>query len=65
MMGGPGGISFENMELTRIFGHSHPFELPMTGPSSFDVNALRALGQQSSWLYEHGDLIKFGLGNPP
>jgi hypothetical protein len=34
----------------------------MTGPSSFDVGALRTLGQQGSSLYEHGDLIKFGLG---
>lgn len=64
VMGGEGGITFENMEISRIFGHSHPYQLPATGPSSFDFGALRTLQQQSSYLLEHGQLTKFGLGPP-
>lgn len=53
------GISFGE-QATRVFGHTHPFQFPASGPSPIDRAALRALGQRSSWLFEHGQKIKFG-----
>ncbi len=58
--GGTGGIQFGDGVITRIFGHTHPYDLPPTGPSDFDFEALQALGQQRSYIVEHGQLIKFG-----
>jgi RHS repeat-associated protein len=57
--GGPGGITFAQGQITRLFGHSHPYQLPATGPSAADLNALQILGQRSSYLLEHGQLIQF------
>lgn len=57
--GGPGGISWESGEITRILIHSHPYHLPPTGPSNADFTALELLEQASSWLLEHGTLTKF------
>ncbi len=57
--GGPGGIEFTD-DVTRVFGHTHPYQLPISGPSSADFAMLDAYGQQSSWLLEHGQLTKFG-----
>ncbi len=57
--GGSSGITFGDGQITRIFGHTHPFHVPPTGPSAFDDQALQILGQRSSYILEHGDLIKF------
>lgn len=57
--GGIGGIEFFKSEVERIFGHSHPYHLPPSGPSHADYKALEALGQKSSYILEHGKLIKF------
>lgn len=59
--GGPRGIEFAEGEITRVFGHTHPYDIPPTGPSDFDFHALQSLGQQSSYLLEHGQLVKFGV----
>ncbi len=61
--GGPGGINFVEGQITRLFGHSHPYQLPATGPSHFDFIALQSLGQRSSYLLERGQLTKFSRGN--
>lgn len=58
--GGTGGINFEDGQITRLFGHTHPYQVPPTGPSASDVQALQSLGQQSSYILEHGQLFKFG-----
>jgi hypothetical protein len=58
--GGPGGINLSE-EVAKVFAHSHPYHLPISGPSPADFNMLRALGQRTSWLLEHGDITKFGL----
>lgn len=57
--GGPGGITFAEGQITRLFAHSHPYQLPPTGPSGADINALRVLRQRSSYLLEHGRLYRF------
>ncbi len=59
--GGPGGINFEEGAVTRIFGHTHPWDAPTFGPSRQDVQALESLGQKSSYILERGQLIKFGV----
>ena len=61
--GGPGGITWDLGQVSRVFGHTHPYELPPTGPSASDFAALDALGQRSSWLLEHGLLTRFGKGH--
>ena len=53
------GINF-GTKVNRIYGHTHPFQFPASGVSAVDRAALRELGQRSSWLFEHGDMIKFG-----
>jgi hypothetical protein len=62
--GGPGGITWEAGEVTRVFGHTHPYQLPPTGPSPADFGMLDVLGQRSSWLLEHGQLTRFRVGGP-
>ena len=57
--GGTNGVSFGAGEVTRIYGHSHPYQFGATGPSSQDINALGVLGQKSSYLLEHGTISKF------
>jgi RHS repeat-associated protein len=57
--GGEGGITFAEGQVTRIFGHTHPYQLPPTGPSGADFAALELLGQRSSYVLEHGQLIRF------
>lgn len=61
--GGPGGITWTEGQITRIFGHSHPYQLPATGPSALDFTALERLGQRSSYLLERGQLTRFSRGN--
>lgn len=58
--GGAGGINFAPGQINRLFGHTHPFQFNFTGPSNVDRAAIRALGQRSSWVLDHGQLIKFG-----
>jgi hypothetical protein len=57
--GGSRGIEFKEGQITRLFGHTHPYELTKTGPSKADYDALRTLGQKSSYLLEQGSLSKF------
>jgi hypothetical protein len=57
--GGPGGITWEEGAVQRVFAHTHPYQLPPTGPSAADFMMKDVLGQTSSWLLEHGLLIKF------
>jgi hypothetical protein len=56
--GGPGGIRLGE-EVVTVFGHTHPYGLPPTGPSAADFQMLENLDQFSSWLLEHGQLTKF------
>jgi hypothetical protein len=58
--GGPTGIDLSGLNVRRLLGHSHPYHLAPTGPSPADFDALKALGQRSSYLLEHGTLTKFG-----
>jgi RHS repeat-associated protein len=60
--GGPTGISWEAGEVTRVFGHTHPYQFSPTGPSGADFEMLKSLGQRSSWLSEHGQLYRFRSG---
>jgi RHS repeat-associated protein len=62
--GGPGGITWPAGAVTRIFGHTHPYELLPAGPSGADFDALLLLGQRSSWVVERGRLIRFTIGVP-
>ena len=39
--GGPGGIDLPSESVTRVFGHSHPYHLPPTGPSPSDLGVTR------------------------
>jgi RHS repeat-associated protein len=57
--GGPTGIDLSALNIRRLIGHSHPYHLAPTGPSAADFAALKALGQRSSYLLEHGTLTKF------
>ncbi|MBW3539026.1 MAG: hypothetical protein KY476_02035 [Planctomycetes bacterium] len=46
----------------RLFGHSHPYSLPATGfASDEDREALRILGQRTSYILERGVLFKFAV----
>ncbi|MEO1245770.1 MAG: hypothetical protein AAFX56_08845, partial [Pseudomonadota bacterium] len=49
--GGPGGISFNTGQITRIFGHTHPTSAP---PSAADAQALRHLGQSKQYVFHGG-----------
>jgi hypothetical protein len=62
--GGPGGITWSRGQVTRLFGHTHPYGTPPTGPSAADFKVLGKLGQRSSWLLEHGQLTRFRAGGP-
>lgn len=58
--GGTGGITFAEVQITRIFGHTHPYHLLSAGPSAtFDIPMLEALRHRSSYLLERGVLQKF------
>jgi len=59
--GGSGGITWSEGEVTRLFGHTHPYDVPPTPPSDFDVQALQQLGQRNSYILQHGELMKFGV----
>jgi RHS repeat-associated protein len=52
------------LDTQRILGHIHPMDMPMSGPSPDDMDALGALNQFSSWLYEHGVWTRFGRNGP-
>jgi hypothetical protein len=45
--GGQTGIKFAPNKVKRIYGHTHPYSLPISGPSGPDMKALGALGQKS------------------
>jgi hypothetical protein len=55
--GGPGGSQLSS-DVTRVFGHSDLYLLPWTGLSADDFGMFDALGKKSSWLLEHGQLIR-------
>ncbi|MFN0113009.1 MAG: RHS repeat domain-containing protein [Blastocatellia bacterium] len=57
--GGSGGISFAEGSITRLYGHTHPFQSLATGASVADRTTIQALGQKSSFLLERGTLSKF------
>lgn len=57
--GGPGGISFGQGQITRLFGHTHGYQFAGAGASGADRAAISALGQRSSWILERGSLFKF------
>jgi hypothetical protein len=52
--GGPGGISFGEGSITRIFGHTHPTSAP---PSFADKEALQILGQSKQYVYHGGEVM--------
>lgn len=56
--GGRHGIELSN-DVRRVIGHSHPWSLPPSGASAGDLDALRQLGQRSSYLLERGELTRF------
>jgi hypothetical protein len=59
--GGPGGITFAEGRVTRIFAHTHPF--PASGiPSPDDILMLTQLRQKSSWIISRDGTVKFGAG---
>lgn len=60
--GGKHGIELSD-DVTRIYGHSHPWSLPASGKSGGDVDALNRLNQRRSYLLERGQLTKFGTDN--
>jgi RHS repeat-associated protein len=53
--GGPGGIAFENGEVLRIFGHTHPTNAM---PSEADVQAVMRLGQTQQTVLHGGQVTK-------
>jgi RHS repeat-associated protein len=57
--GGPGGINFAEGQISRLYAHTHPFQSLATGASAADRMTIQALGQRSSFLLEHGNIIKF------
>jgi hypothetical protein len=58
--GGPGGIDLAEGQITRLYGHTHPYQFNACGASAADRAAVRSLGQRSSWILERGQRIKFG-----
>ncbi|HZP04555.1 MAG TPA: RHS repeat-associated core domain-containing protein [Terracidiphilus sp.] len=59
--GGPEGIEFEEGDITNIMGHTHPeWNVNGLNPSEGDMNALRQLNQESSYIYWKGLVTKFG-----
>ena len=61
MSGGETGI--HGMDIESLIAHTHPYQLPASGPSIADYTALNQLGQDSSILLEHGQEITFGTGD--
>jgi hypothetical protein len=59
--GGETGI--QGMDIDELVAHTHPYQLPATGPSDADYGALNQLGQPSSILLEHGQEITFGVND--
>lgn len=59
--GGATGIDLSS-DVTQVLAHTHPYHLPALGPSADDVAMLSQLGQSSSILLEHGQIILFGPG---
>jgi hypothetical protein len=57
--GGPNGINFGRGQITRLFGHTHGYQYPAAGASAADRAAIQALGQRSSWVFEHAEQVKF------
>jgi hypothetical protein len=57
--GGSNGINFGPGQITRLFGHTHPYGTGTVGASAADRMAIQALGQRSSWLVEGGKVTKF------
>jgi len=49
--GGPGGIIFQEGEITTLFGHTHPTSDP---PSSADASALKSLNQSKQYVLHGG-----------
>ena len=58
--GGPNGIEFADGQIAMLYAHTHPYDaVGLARPSPDDFQALRALGQSSSWLLERGQLVRF------
>lgn len=57
--GGENGIIIPKGDVKRIIGHTHPYGTPSAGASDFDIEALQALGQKSSYVIENGMVAKF------
>ncbi|MBX3060917.1 MAG: hypothetical protein KF770_31030, partial [Anaerolineae bacterium] len=61
--GGQGGINLTS-EVSKVIIHTHPYQLPGTGMASpYDYQMLHQLGQFSSRILEHGNLIKFTIAD--
>ena len=56
--GGQAGIDLSDVD--QVLAHTHPYSLPGLGPSQDDVDMLGNLGQGTSILLEHGQMIWFG-----
>ncbi len=50
--GGPGGISFQEGQIQKLFGHTHPTSAP---PSSADFEATKLLGQTKQYVLHGGE----------
>ena len=61
--GGRGGINLPPA-VRRLIAHTHPYDLPATGPSEWDQRALSSLGQTHSYLLEHGMILRYGHRPP-
>lgn len=48
--------------VSRIYLHTHPYQLLASGPSAADYEGLQQLGQTSSWVLERGLLTRFWAG---
>ena len=60
--GGHTGISgLDN--ISELIAHTHPYDVMAQGPSPADYTALNQLGQQSSILLEHGQVITFTVND--
>jgi hypothetical protein len=51
--GGPAGISFQEGQVSRIFGHTHPTNAP---PSAADAQVLTELGQSKQFVFHGGQV---------
>lgn len=63
VQGGAGGIDLTGLNVRRILGHTQPttpFSAGPVVPSGADIGALQQLGQRHSYIYERGQLIRFG-----